>query len=112
MKAQDKMRREGWNKDKLPKIPALTMSGGFTTEPEFALEFRVWIHPASGGEDFYLRYETLKEAIAGRKRMVNGNRKERVLPSKDYIEPVCAVVWRNKEQKYCEVGICGKPKKK
>ena len=87
-------------KDKLPKIPALTISGGILKQPEFALEFRIWCHNQSGGDDIYVRCDTLKLAKEMRKEL---------LKDKQYaiVEQILGVVWDNKKHKFREVRIEG-----
>jgi len=50
-------------------IPALTMSGG--SRPKHSsdiLEYRVWVKPFKGGDDFYYRSESYKEILRLQKK--------------------------------------------
>lgn len=81
-------------KDELAKIPALTLSGGKLLQTEFALEFRIWICTGEG-DDFYYRYDTLKEAKKDRKKLLGRYGADEII----------AVVWDNINQRYREVVI-------
>lgn len=87
-------------KDELPEIPALTMSGGVLKQPEFALEFRIWLHNRGGGDDTYVRCDTLKLAKECRKEF---------LKNKSYaiVEQILAVVWDNSKHRFREARIEG-----
>ncbi|MEO0126320.1 MAG: hypothetical protein ABIL44_01050 [candidate division WOR-3 bacterium] len=79
------------------KIPLLTASGGILRQPEFALEFRVWVHPVNGDDKAYC-FSSLKEA-----------KKRYPLICKDkrwaIVEPIIAVVWDNRIMNFREVLI-------
>jgi hypothetical protein len=47
------------------EVPALIGAGGTLQRLEDAVEFRVWAHPVKGGDDRFLRYDSLPYAMAG-----------------------------------------------
>lgn len=47
------------------KIPAYMGAGGTLRNLKDAVEFRVWAHPNNGGDDRFLRYDSLPYAMAG-----------------------------------------------
>jgi len=88
------------------KISALTMSGGALSKfggQSAVKEYRVWVHPKGGGDDYYFVAKTLDEI----------NRKKASLEnSGNYVEEPLAVVWDEKYKKYREVVIDKKSLKK
>lgn len=48
--------------DKVGSYPALTKSGGGYFYDE-VLEYRVWVHPSSGGDDYYHAFPTYEQAL-------------------------------------------------
>lgn len=48
----------------MKQIPALTSIGGTTRyDSKEILEYRVWVHPKAGGDDYYYRAETWTEIV-------------------------------------------------
>jgi len=47
------------------QIPALTSSGGnINYDSAEILEYRIWVHPRKGGDDYYYRAETWDEIVS------------------------------------------------
>lgn len=79
----------------MPRIPALTLSGGKLSDfggHKAAREYRFWVHPGRG-DDYYYAYKTYSGATAGRARIA-----KRLSASR--IEKVIAVVYDAKYKKY------------
>jgi len=81
------------------QIPALTVGGGVLNKKEDAVEYRVWVHPADGGDDYYIAKKDYYDALQEWRELKGTGHN---------VEPVLAVVWDNKFQDFREVAI---PKK-
>jgi hypothetical protein len=84
------------------RIPALTLSGGALSKfggKKAVKEYRVWVHPKGGGDDYYYSFKveadipSIRRALAGEAK--KGNK----------IEKTLAVVWDKKNKRYREVVI-------
>jgi len=83
------------------RIPALTLSGGKLSQfggLKAVKEFRIWVHPKSGGDDYYYVYKTIDGARSGYSRLKKNKSFARV-------EIPCAVVRDKRYKKYREVVI-------
>ena len=77
----------------MPNIPAGTKIGGRRNyKSKTILEYRVWIHPKKGGDDYYYRAKTFEEIIRIRQSSLN----------KGYCEKPLGVV-KDKDGSYREV---------
>jgi len=88
---------------KKKEIPALTKSGGLLSKfggKKKVLEYRVWVHPKEGGDDWYYTADTLEEMKRIRKGLLND--KKLVL-----VEHPLAIVWDKKYEDFREVCIDG-----
>jgi hypothetical protein len=75
------------------QIPALTKTGGTAKiNSKQIKEYRVWVHPTKGGDDYYYRSDTYKEIIAIRKDSLN----------EGYVEKPLGVI-QDKDGQYREV---------
>lgn len=85
------------------EIPALTKSGGLLSQfggKEAVLEYRVWIHYRSGGDDEYIVESDLARLQKARKRLLKDDQIA-------LVEQPLAVVWDDKHEDYREVCIDG-----
>jgi len=83
----------------MTKISALTLSGGKLSKfggQSAVKEYRVWVHPKGGGDDYYFVAKSLDEISRKGQSLVNKG---------DYVEKPLAVVWDAKYKKYREVVI-------
>lgn len=88
----------------MPRIPALTLSGGKLSEfggHKGAKEYRVWCHPAKGGDDFYFAYKTLVGAKNAYAKIARKKKSMGLIR----VESPCAVVYDKRYRKYREVVI-------
>jgi hypothetical protein len=86
-------------KRRLKPIPALTLSGGTLKHLEDAKEFRVWAYPKGGGDDYYLNFPNLEQALLAKDEMARQG---------DLPEEPLAVIWDKKKRSWREVAV---PKK-
>lgn len=79
----------------MTKIPALTKSGGERkVNSKNILEYRVWVHPKKGGDDYYYRSKTHKGILVIRKSVLK----------EGYVEEPLGVVL-DKDEEYREVHL-------
>jgi len=86
------------------KVPTFTLSGGKLSDfggYNNVVQYRIWVHPYNGSDDFYYSYRTYKKAVVGREKAVREGK----------AEPILAVVFDPKFNKYREVVINKQAKK-
>ena len=88
----------------MPRIPALTLSGGKLSEfggHKAAKEYRVWCHPAKGGDDYFYPFKTFAGAKNAYSRLASRKKSMGIIR----VETPCAVVFDSRYHKYREVVI-------